>query len=135
MIDAIIYSKVLEAKKFGVSLVVKKNIDRPILINNLDLAVLLANILDNAIEATMAVESDKVITLSLLTDNDNVIILSQNPTINSFVDGKLKTTKRDKKHHGFGTLSINSIAEKYNGRYIIDFNNGMAIVTVILTNI
>lgn len=134
MIDAIIYSKVLEAKKAGVSLVVKKNIDRPILINNLDLAVLLANILDNAIEATVAVESDKVITLSLMTDSDNVIILSQNPTINSYVDGKIKTTKKDKKHHGFGTLSINSIAEKYNGSFIIEFENGIAIATVILTN-
>lgn len=134
MIDAIIYSKISKAQKFGITLEIKKNIDRPIKIDNLDFAVLLANILDNAIEAADAVGDNKEVVLSLVSNNDNLIIVCENPTVNTFSAGDIKTTKKDKKHHGFGIMSIKSVAEKYDGTYIMKCENGKATATVILTN-
>lgn len=134
MVDAVIYSKMEDAKKSCIELNVKKNINRPVNIESLDLAVLVANILDNAIEATTAVSKKRKIDFSLFTENDSLIILSQNPTVNSFSGNKPKTTKKDKKHHGFGILSIESVTKKYNGDYILECEDGMATATVILTN-
>lgn len=43
MIDAILYSKITDAKKACIVLKVQKTVDRPLQINNLDLACLIAN--------------------------------------------------------------------------------------------
>lgn len=134
MVDAIIHSKVNDAQKSGVNLNVRKNIDRPVNIESLDLSVLIANILDNAIEATRMAEDKRQIDFSMFTENDSLIILSCNPTINNFSDVNFSTTKKDKAHHGFGTLSIQSVAKKYNGDYILRYENYQAYVTVILNN-
>lgn len=133
MVDSILYAKIQEAKKLGVSLYIKKNTTRPIVLDQLDLCVLMANLLDNAIEAASQVEKNKQVHFSLVTDQDSLILLSQN-SANHPVNDEMKTTKKDKKHHGFGMLSIKSITEKYQGSYHYEFENGMVTATVILLN-
>lgn len=93
----------------------------------------MANLLDNAIEAASQVEKNKQVHFSLVTDQDSLILLSQNPA-NHPVNDEMKTTKKDKKHHGFGMLSIKSITEKYHGSYHFESENGIVTVTVILVN-
>lgn len=133
MVDSILYAKIQDAKKQGVFLEIKKNTTRPIVLDQLDLCVLMANLLDNAIEAASQVEKNKQVHFSLVTDQDSLILLSQNPA-NHPVNDEMKTTKKDKKHHGFGMLSIKSITEKYQGSYHYEFENGMVTATVILVN-
>lgn len=135
VIDAIIHSKMLSAKEKKVKLVVRKSIDRPILIDHLDLAVLIANVLDNAIEAASQVPKRKNVTFNLITDNDNLILLAENSTINIIKSGQeLKTTKNDKKYHGYGILSIQSVAKKYDGNYIFECENNVFTSTIVLIN-
>lgn len=134
VIDTILHSKIAYAKENNISLTVKKSIDRPILIDSLDIVVLIANILDNAIEATNQTSGEKQITFSIITDNDNLIILSKNPTLNIIDFDKLITTKKDKRYHGFGVLSIKSITDKYDGSYIFECENGVFTSTAILNN-
>ena len=134
MIDSVVYSKFVYAKQNQIKLEIHKNTDRPIKIDHLDLAVLIANILDNAIEATMQVPNNKHISFSLITDNDNIVILTQNPTVNDIDTTHLMTTKKDKKHHGFGLMSVKSIAQKYNGNYVFECADGIFTSTIVLFN-
>jgi|GEM_PF-6547877 len=135
VIDAVIHSKMIYAKNQHVVLNVKKNIDQSIKIDNLDIAVLIASILDNAIEAAMQVEGAPEITFSIITDNDNILLLSQNPTINKIaLDKELHTTKHDKKNHGFGVMSIQAITKRYSGSHLFECENGIFTSTTIMQN-
>lgn len=46
----------------------------------------------------------------------------------------MKITKKNKRKHGFGLLSIKSVAEKYNGNYFLEYENNQAVATAILNN-
>lgn len=135
VIDAVIHSKILYAKNKQIVLCVKKNIDQPIKVDHLDLAILISNILDNSIEAASQVSGERKIFFSIITDNDNLIILCKNPTINKIISNEnLSSTKMNKKDHGFGILSIQTISKKYSGSYLYDCDNGIFSSTTILHN-
>lgn len=98
-----------------------------------DLACLMGNILDNAVEALQKAK-DRKLELHFLRQNKNRIIFCKN-TVNESVfsaNKELKTTKKDKDSHGFGVAIIRKIAKKYNG--MVDFyeEDGMFCVTVVL---
>lgn len=134
MIDSILHAKVKDAQRQNILLEVTKKIDQPLVIDHLDVAVLIANLLDNAIEATSAVKEQRKIFFSILTDKDSLIVLSCNPTVNTFKGRPSASTKKDKKHHGFGLLSVQSIVEKYHGTCHFECENGEVTTTTILHN-
>ena len=134
VIDAVIYAKECEAKKQNIALKINISINRRIYIDNLDLAVLVANILDNAIEAASGVENNRSIEFSFITDKDNLIVFCKNPTANDVNVKRMATTKKDSSKHGFGIMSIRSIAEKYNGSYVIEYKDGFFSGTAIMLN-
>lgn len=134
MIDSILHAKVKDAQRQNILLEVTKKIDQPLVIDHLDVAVLIANLLDNAIEATSAVKEQRKIFFSILTDKDSLIVLSCNPTINTFKGHPPASTKKDKKHHGFGLISVQSIVEKYHGTCHFECENGEVTTTTILHN-
>lgn len=84
-----------------------------------DLSILLANILDNAIEASLKVEEDdnRKITINIHNERNYLAILVGNYINESVLKNnpKLITTKRNKLQHGIGTLSINDVVNKFNG--------------------
>lgn len=84
--------------------------------NDIDICVLLANLLDNAIEASSKVTFPKIM-LVVHNEKNYLHILVKN-----LIDGSvltenkmLRTTKLDNKKHGLGVYSISQIVEKYNG--------------------
>lgn len=94
-------------------------------IKEFDLACLFGNILDNAIEAIQNVE-EKRIELLFLRQNSNRIIICKN-TINGSVlktNRELKTTKKSKDSHGYGTKITEKIVSDYHGMidYFEEFN-------------
>lgn len=134
MIDSILHAKVKDAQRQNILLEVTKKVDQPLVIDHLDVAVLIANLLDNAIEATSAVKEQRKIFFSILTDKDSLIVLSCNPTVNTFKGRPPESTKKDKKHHGFGLLSVQSIVEKYHGTCHFECENGIVTTTTVLHN-
>ena len=87
--------------------------------NSADIYAMFGNALDNAIEAVRCEEvENRIITLTVRGKHGNLSIMMDNycGRIVTFEDGLPVTTKRDKRHHGFGTKSIAFIAEKYQGR-------------------
>lgn len=88
-------------------------------VDNVELYTMLANILDNAIEAVMKIkQKDKRIISLNITCNHGLSILSIYNYFNNEIkieDGVPLTSKKDKKEHGFGFKSIKNVTEKYGG--------------------
>lgn len=80
---------------------------------------MLGNALDNAIECLTQVDDPtrRVITLDISRCRDMAVIRVENytPLLPVLDNGALVTTKQDSAEHGYGTRSIQSIAEQYGG--------------------
>ena len=88
------------------------------LIDELDLAVLVGNLIDNAMEATATTDGEeKIIEFDFSVFNGYQNITIRNAVNASVLESnkKLETTKADKKNHGFGMRSIRQIVQKYDG--------------------
>ena len=90
-------------------------------IEDVDLACILGNILDNAIEAQDHVVSAKRIELLFLRKNSNRMIICKNTIKESVLqkNQRLKTTKEAPELHGMGHQIVESTVKKYNG--LIDY--------------
>lgn len=112
-INALLNAKLQQAQNSGITCDFRVKAPGEIKIEEQDLASLLGNLLDNAIEACLKCEEVKYIQLNIVYFNHALIVTMKNST-----DGQVKdlaTRKSDKTTHGLGTKSIQSIAEKYNG--------------------
>ena len=86
-------------------------------IDDVDLACILGNIIDNALEAQENVKEDKRIELHFLQKNSNRIIICKN-TISSSVlkeNKELRSTKAVPELHGLGHQIVETTISKYNG--------------------
>lgn len=100
------------------------------------LYALLGNAIDNAMEAVQFLPKERrIISFSLKRQGDLVHIHVENPytgTI-SMRDGLPVTTKEDKSYHGFGTLSMKTVAEQYGGGLSIQAEDGVFGLDIVLS--
>lgn len=116
VLNAVINTKSEIAKNHGfdIQCVVMDEMEN---ISDLDVGILLANLLDNAIEACEKNKKNSVIMLKIWSDAGYYCIELSN-TVESNVlsaNPRLTTSKKDKLLHGIGLKSVRSIIEKYNG--------------------
>lgn len=139
IVDAIVNSKYMLAKKYNIKLNASINIPMLLPFESGDISVLLGNILDNAIEASMSLTNEmKVIELTITYDKNILVIVCSNNYLGNLVKNKrgvLMSSKEDYNNHGFGLRSINKIAEKYHGAATIDYSESKFILKVILCNL
>ena len=125
--DAIIADKTMEAAKYGLTLKSSGTISG-IDISPVDMCKILANLLDNAIEAASVPElseldgSVRVIRLQFRKTDNFFMISVVNPcfTAPNIENGKIVTMKKDNKNHGFGIYNIESASENYGGELSVD---------------
>lgn len=129
--DAILNYKSVYASQTGVDLFFMGFIPSEG-INNEDLCTVLSNLVDNAIEAAQKVEGEKFVEIESKMKNDMLIMSVSNPTVNSSAT-KLKTTKQDKKNHGFGIKNVERALKKYDGQMTVECENGIFTVNVMMT--
>lgn len=89
-----------------------------------DFSIVLGNLLDNAIEATLKV-NEKHIKLRIRQNEFNLVINISN-TYNGVVYKKnnlLSTTKLDGINHGYGLSNIKQVCKKYNGESFITYDD------------
>lgn len=115
LIDAVISSKAIDCADSNIEFSYKIDPSYIIYFREFDVALLLLNILSNAIENID--ESKKGITLSMQNKDDMLIIKVTNTVSLDILESnpRLETTKIDKESHGFGILSMKNIAKKYDG--------------------
>ncbi|MCD7840624.1 MAG: GHKL domain-containing protein [Erysipelotrichaceae bacterium] len=99
--------------------------------SDIDICVLLANLLDNAIEASHQNSIPQII-ISIKSNKNYLCIEIRNRIDNSVLEknSELKTTKINKSAHGFGMDSISQIVEKYDGMKNYYERNGFFIADI-----
>ncbi len=128
-IDYLINSKMALAEQKQIE--TKINIEYPhnTNIRSVDLATILGNLLDNALEAAAtAPEPLRFLHLTIRRINAMLIIKVKNGYGNAPVEnnGKLETSKTDTaSHHGWGLKSVQTAADRYDGAITINYQNGV----------
>lgn len=100
-----------------------------------DLCSVIGNLLDNALEAVKAVSSEeRIIELNLKRQQGMLFISCKNPYKGEIKteNGRLITSKNDKKNHGIGISSIEQVCQKYQGTMEIQTDNEVFHVLVLL---
>lgn len=119
VVDAIINDKHQRCIDQHIRIHVSTSIPPNIPIESQDICAILANLLDNSIEACMSIASQNKREINLVIQPiNNMLIIKvensskQNPLL---VNKYLLTTKNDRSIHGWGTQSIRTAVNKYNG--------------------
>ena len=117
MADAILNSKISLAKSKGINVKVDAHVPVKLKMSELDLCVILGNLFDNAIEASLPLpEEARLIRVYMVMKNTQLYISFTNFTASKKQTKEanlFKTTKGD--GHGFGLVRIDSIIEKLDG--------------------
>lgn len=112
--DAILNHKAVSAAKNAIGIVFSGMIPS-VGIRNEDLCTILANLVDNAVEACEKLTAEtKTVEIEGNTVNGYFLLSVSNPV----VDGdkiSFKTTKKNKKNHGIGLKNIERTVKKYEG--------------------
>lgn len=132
-IDAIINQKVNLARKNHIKTDVKIELPEEVYISELEICSVLGNLLDNAIEASCEIDySLRNMSVNIYSKIDFICFIVKNNCADTI---ELRTSKEDKKMHGFGLKNVNLIAQKYDGKMEIHKNKGSFQVNVILKNL
>ena len=117
MADAILNSKISLAKSKGIAVKVDAHIPVKLKMSELDLCVIIGNLFDNAIDASMALpEEQRLIRVYMDMKNTQLYISFTNFTATkklAKVGNLFQTTKGD--GHGFGLVRIDNIIERLDG--------------------
>ncbi|MDO5028565.1 MAG: GHKL domain-containing protein [Bacillota bacterium] len=131
-VDAIVNSKYELCKDKGIDFTIDFNLSKDVNVKYRDLAIILANLLDNAIEATSKV-SNSWIKLVLQNEKDLVFIMVDN-SFDGIVkkkNGKL-LSRKDKEFSGIGLNNVQYLAEKYGGKINISHKENVFRTSVLL---
>ena len=117
MADAILNSKISLAKSKNIQVIADAHIPLALKISELDLCVIIGNLFDNAIEASLKLpEEQRIIRIYMDMKNTQLYISFTNFTSTKKLDkinGLFRTTKGD--GHGFGLLRIDNIIKRLDG--------------------
>lgn len=133
MTDAILNSKISLARSKDITVKADAQIPVSLSISEIDLCVILGNLFDNAIEASLALPPEqRMIRVYMDMKNTQLYISFTNFTASkkmNKINGKFRSTKGD--GHGFGLVRIDSIIERLDG-YISRNSEDGAFTTEIL---
>ena len=117
MADAILNSKLSLARSRGITVISDAQVSIELTISQLDLCIILGNLLDNAIEATIPLPKEQRIIRVFVEMKANQLYIS---ITNTAAHGK--QSKIGRRHattkglgHGFGLARIDRIVERYGG--------------------
>lgn len=102
-----------------------------------DMCVCVGNLIDNALEACAALQTDarKTVSFSAGVKNSSLLIAISNPAKQrggQKKDALPATTKSDKRSHGIGLKNVRDIAKKYNGTLQLHAEGGMFTAELLL---
>lgn len=136
IINAIINTKYIEAKDKSIRVNYILSDLSKLKISNIDLIVIVANILDNAIEATELLEEEyRWIAFRAEVKGNELIICAENSCAGDIkANGEIiSTSKRnDNDNHGYGISNIKSTVQKYSGDCFINTDDGVFKIVAIL---
>ena len=136
VLDVILTEKTLACREQGIQLLCMADGRGLEFVKTHHLYALLGNAIDNAMEAVAPLpEAKRVISFSLRRQGELVHIHMENPCAGelSMRSGLPVTTKGDEDYHGFGMLSMKTVAEQYGGGLSVQAEDGVFILDVVLS--
>lgn len=135
-LDGLLNAKYNKGKKLGIDFESYISISDKLNVNGMDLAVVMGNLLDNAIEATSKV-ANRWIKFSIKEVHGVLFISVENSYdgILNIKNNEFLTRKEDKKLHGIGLRNVKTIIEKYDGDLDIKYNYNTFKAIIILYEI
>lgn len=137
IVDIILNDKLEKAHSLNIAMDIKA--DRLVAnnIQDVDWCSILANILDNAIEACMKLEEGKGWINFNISQNECSVFIKVSNTYNGIVnilDNKIRSSKINKDLHGLGMESVKSTVEKYDGVLEYEWGKDIFVVNISLFN-
>lgn len=136
LVDDIVNLELSRATAAGVDVDSRIAVPPELPFEEIDLASVIMNLMDNAIEACADVPAGrKCVRLALIADQGSLIVNVSNPAAAAptvVEDGRLRTTKTDADLHGYGTGIVRKIAEKYDGVADFSYADGVFTAKVML---
>ena len=135
IIDVILNYKIAVCKQHNIDIRIDIDHVPHLSINPMDLTAILANILDNAIEALDMMDIGKrFISGKIFCYKNYLSIVIKNPYEQPPIieNNTIKTQKTDKKIHGYGLMSVRASTEKYGGSFKVDLKNNVFSAIVML---
>lgn len=133
-IDSIINFKLQEAYNQNIKVKTKILVPQNINVADFDLTVILANLIDNAINGTCRLDNNRFINIQFIYKKNTLFIHIEN----SF-DGKVKykndklvTLHNNKDKHGYGIMNIKAAMKKYDGIIEINHTQNLFVVDIML---
>lgn len=113
MADAILNSKLSLASQQQITVKAEAKIPVSLSVSELDLCIVIANLLDNAIDACMELPPEERLIRVYMEMKGNYLYLALTNTAHGKKKQTFRTTKGD--GHGFGLARIDAVVKKYGG--------------------
>ena len=140
IVDAILNDAQSKYSNDNIIIRLQGGFQKDTMIDPMDLCVIFANLVSNAIEAILRIDKEQsevaYIDIEIKSYKDDLFINVSNPVDLAVVmkDGKMITSKPDKDRHGFGVKNIKQRVEKYQGEAIFRNENNQFFVEINMKN-
>lgn len=134
-IDSIINYKLQNAEQEQIQIETNIAVPADIEFNSVDCVMILGNILDNSLCALKQVDCNhRYLKLKVVYDKERLLIQCINPyeTKIMYENGNIISSKKDRKHHGYGLKSIKTTVEMYDGYMEINHENKVFLIDIVL---
>ena len=130
-IDAVLNQKGYAGQKKKIDMRFRVNDLSTLKLPRVDVTIVLANLLDNAMEACSQMpESERWVSVQILYGQGLLSISIINPSRPvQIVGGQIATTKPEPLLHGYGLRNVEDILDKYHAEYTFSFKDGRFIFT------
>lgn len=134
IVHTVMYHKEHLASKHGIKFEHEYHDIQKICIPPTDIAIILGNALDNAIEACSKIHdiSKRIVSVYIRVHGGHVLMILKNP-VKENVDLKGLESSKNSMYHGFGIMSMKNIASQYEGEVIFS-REGDTFETYIMMN-
>ncbi len=135
-VDAVLNQKYHAAKRAGVTMMFQINNLADLPIEDKDIVTILANVLDNAIEAASQVEEGERFISVKFEKREEETLLSVRNTMRGtahIVNNTVATTKDHSEEHGYGLPNVRRTLEKYGLDYVVCSTEGWFQFTTLLS--
>ncbi len=138
VLDTVLSAKIQEASRQQINIIPAVALYGTLAIKTVDLALLLGNALDNAIEATVKVSEPerKKIWLTMKLQENILHIVIKNPVKENVPihNQSIPTSKQNNELHGLGITNMKTIVDKYRGTFAIRCSEQQFILNIVLEN-
>ena len=133
-IEFILKTKAEKAAAVGVKIIWECVNIQNIKISDVDLAIILGNALDNAVEAVEKIEGKGTVEALVVSRNNLLVIKIKNPVKENVDTNNLSSTKSDNNAHGFGIISMKQLADKYDGEVLFTCKDNVFTTSIVMKN-